>query len=75
VAKFKEHSMASQQGSNSGNQKQQDQSTGSSSRSQQGSGQAGNKQSGNQAGTQSHTRGGSSEQHAEAGRQSHKNSR
>jgi hypothetical protein len=74
AAIVKEHSMASQQGSNSSNQKQQEQSSGSSGRgSQQGSGQGSGKQSGGQSGT--HTRGGSSEQHAEAGRQSHKNSR
>jgi hypothetical protein len=66
--------IATQQGSHSGNQKQQEQSSGSSSRSQQG-GSHGDKPSGNQAGSQGQTRGGSSEQHAQAGRQSHKNSR
>jgi uncharacterized protein len=74
AAIVKEYSMASQQGSNSSNQKQQEQASGSSGRAQQGGGQGGSK-SGNQSGGQGQTRGGSSEQHAEAGRQSHKNSR
>jgi hypothetical protein len=59
--------MASKQGSK-----------GSQSGSRQQSGQGGNKQSGSQgsgsrAGSGSGTRGGTPEQHAEAGRQSHKN--